>query len=249
MKKANYTLFVLFSLCFCLCLGFTGCSSESGDAGQTDTEGYSEASADGGEEQLAAESSEEETIDWASEEQEVISTLPVYDYEAMDKVLAPLVAMMRENNMSRFTRAQADTDMAARYLYIYENLFHAESAEQLTLQAKKGSYIQLDTEGTEVLLQNVFGDGMELNKLQADDEMIIKKGKNYYVTAGEIPSVTVVYSGFENEGFTELSVYSFDYELQMEDNRSEEGIVQVKFQESEETDSGITLNVVAVTPY
>ena len=61
--------------------------------------------------------------------------------------------------------------------------------------------------------------------------------------------VLVDYTGFENEDFTESTVFPFDYELYLDNGDTEDGIMQVRFEESEEVESGIILRVVAVTRY
>ena len=76
-----------------------------------------------------------------------------------------------------------------------------------------------------------------------------KKNEVYYVAVDDIRPVQVDYTGFENEAYTESTVFPFDYELYLDNGDTEDGIMQVRFQESDKAESGIILKNVAVTRY
>ena len=259
MKKARWNQVLIVCLCFCLSTGLTGCSGQEGqdNLDSVESEAVAEAS------DMVAESSQDSgNLDGkavaqegdVSSEETVEEAIPfdvtIYDYAAMDNVLAAVVSAMKSEEVNRFYREQPNDAMAANYLYAYVNLFDSDTFQTQELKGKKhDTYVQLDQEYLDRLLMNAFGDSITLKDLKADGDLLLKKGDSFYVALGDVSPVLVDYVGVEKEGFTESTVYSFDYEIGLSDGSTEDGIVQVKFQEASEAESGIVLKAVAIATY
>lgn len=263
MRKAGWNRFLLFCLCICLGVVFAGCSDQKeqnnldgiesqavAEASDTASEGMEDKKANGEE----ADAQEKETFPENSaeviEEESKPDNIMVYDYASMDEVLAAVVAVMKDEEINRFYREQSNDEMAANYLYSYVNLFDRDTFKTVEMKGKTYStYVQPDEAYLQKLLRYAFGDAITLENLKSDDNLLLKKGDTFYVALGDRKPVLVDYVGVENEGFTEFTVYSFDYEVGLDGGDTEDGIVQVKFQEAPETESGIILKAVAIATY
>lgn len=262
MKKAGFHQLLLFCLCICLGIFLAGCSSqdsqksdasdsveyqaekEASDIGPDDSDGSTQQGQDGTTEPLesSAELHMEETLntdDWT-----------VYDYGSMEHVLAAMVFSMQEGEVNRYYRDRADDNLAVNYLYAYVNMFDHDTFETVSMKGKTHeSYVKLQADYLKKLLAYAFGNTITVDRLKGDGDLVLKKGSDFYVALDEVQPVLVDYTGFENEDFTESTVFPFDYELYLDNGDTEDGIMQVRFEESEEVESGIILRVVAVTRY
>lgn len=257
MSKAGWNQVVIVCLCICLGAAFAGCSDQSGQKTSDGVESQAVAEAsdtvsddmaggeDSQEEQTAAESSVGSAL-----EETIPDDLVVYDYASMDDVLAAVVTVMKEDKVNRFYRDQPVDGMAVNYLYTYVNLFDRDTFEKVKLEGKShDTYVRMDEDYLQQQLMYAFGGAVTMDDLKADGDLLLQKGESFYVALGDIRPVSVVYAGFENEGFTEHTVYSFDYEISLPDGDTEDGIIQVKFQEASEVESGIILKAVAIATY
>lgn len=260
MRKAGLHQLLLFCLCICLGIFLTGCSAQSDqkdnasekvefqaedEASDTDS-GESDGSTQQEQQKMLSESSSESF----TEEEIVTDNLTVYDYASMENVLAAMVSAMEEEDISRFYRDRSDNNLAVNYLYAYVNMFDHDTFEQVSMTGKThDSYVKLEEDYLNDLLIYAFGDAITSEKLEADGDLILKKGNDCYVALDEIQPVLVDYTGFENENFTDSTVFSFDYESYLDNGDTEDGIMQVRFQESAQVESGIILKVVAVSQY
>lgn len=263
MRNAGWDHFLRFCLCICLGMVLAGCSDQKGQnvSDGIETQAVEEASdtvlenaedreaGDKKEDAQGAQSPSENSVG-VIEEESRSDDITVYNYASMNNILAAVVTVMKDEEVNRFYRDQPDDKMVVNYLYSYVNLFDQETFQTLKMKGKKhDTYVQPDKEYLQKLLVYAFGDAVTLESLKADGDLLLQKGDAFYVALGELKPVTVDYVGFENEGFTEYTVYSFDYEMGLDNGDTEDGIVQVKFQEAPETESGITLKAVAIATY
>lgn len=259
MRKAGWNQSLLLCLCICLCAGLAGCSDRDGqkDLNGAESQAVAEASdtvsddlGDGKAESQEEETSFAETAEMPEGEGTIPDDVTVYDYASMDDVLAAVVSAMKSEEMNRFYGEQSNDSMAANYLYAYVNLFDSDTFKKEELKGKThDTYVQPDQDYLKQLLRYAFGDRITLDDLKADGDLLLKKGDSFYVALGDVKPVVVDYVGFENENFTEFTVYSFDYEMSLSDGSTEDGIVQVKFQEASDAESGIILKAVAIATY
>ena len=157
---------------------------------------------------------------------------------------------MQKSDTSRYYRDGSGNDLAVNYLYSYVNLFDHDTFKNVSMKGKThDSYVKLKPDYLNELLTYAFGDTITSRNLKADGDLIMKKGSDYYAALDKVQPVVVDYAGFENEDFTESTVFSFDYEMYLDNGGTEDGIMQVRFQESDQVESGIILKVVALTRY
>ena len=272
MKKAGRNRLLLFGLCVSLGLITAGCGKHADNIDASDSGEFqvSEETLDKLSEDDSAESIEgitgkaangetvadgetaadgESVAEAQSDESEIVN-MTVYNYSSMDNVLAALICAMKEEGLSRVSTDWPVQKLAPRYLYSYVNLFDQDTFETVK---KKGTahntYVKVDQEYLEELLMYAFGEKLSLEDMEADGDLVLKDGKSYYVAVGDVNPMMVDYTGYDNAGFTEFTVYSFDYEMALEDGDTEDGFVQVKFQEYPEMEAGIILKAVAVVQY
>ncbi|MGN0293205.1 MAG: hypothetical protein ACI4D3_04290 [Lachnospiraceae bacterium] len=260
MRRAGRNRWMLFCLCICLGVFAAGCSGQSAqkDSGSEKVEyqAENEASDTGSEDADGISQDDAKTVltesstEPATEEELTPEDVTVYNYASMDNVLAAMVSAMQESDISRYYRDGSGNDLAVNYLYAYVNLFDHDTFEQVSMKGKDhDSYVKLKPDYLEELLIYAFGDTITSRDLKADGDLLLKKGDAYYAALDEVQPVVVDYTGFENEDFTESTVFSFDYEMYLDNGDTEDGIMQVRFQESDQVESGIILKVVALTQY
>lgn len=260
MRKAGLNQLMLFCLCICLGIFMTGCSGQSAQkdtvSEKTEYQAENEASdtgsddSDGAAQKSGAEVLTESSAEPATEEELTPEDVTVYNYASMDNVLAAMVSAMEESDTSRYYRDGSENDLAVNYLYAYVNMFDHDTFKSMGMKGKNhDSYVKLQNDYLEELLIYAFGDTITSQNLKADGDLILKKGSDYYAALDELQPVMVDYAGFENEDFTESTVFSFDYEICMDSGDTEDGIMQVRFQESDQVESGIILKFVALTEY
>lgn len=259
MRKAGRNYLLLFYLCMCLGMVFTGC----GQSGQKSASDHLESQAQEEVSNTAADSEKkegdglqkaEESLDDSGETKEIEETIPenfsVYNYSSMDNVLSALVFAMKQENVSRIYGEPSNDKLINSYIYAYVNLFDQKSFQTEKMKGKNhDTYVKLDKQYLDDLLIYAFGGTISAEDLKEDGDQILKKGDSFYVALGEISSISVDYTGFDNADFTELSVYSFDYEVNKSDGDTEDGIIQVKFREFSKAKSGIVLQTVAISEY
>lgn len=255
-------------LCLCICLGvlLAGCSgqgsrkdsvsggeeyqaeNEASDTGSVDSDGsIQQDEMEKSMDELHAGSTEELP---AAEETAIPADMTVYNYASMKNILAAMVSAMQNEEISRYYRDMCNNDLAVYYLYSYVNMFDQDTFEQVSMSgAKHDSYLRVDKAYLDNLLVCAFGNAITLGNLKADGDLLLKKKEDYYIAVDDIQPVQVDYTGFENEAYTESTVFPFDYELYLDDGGTEDGIMQVRFQESDKAESGIILKIVAVTRY
>lgn len=264
-KKAGRKELLLLIFCMSLGLVFAGCakrtdSIEASDSGEYQVDEMSidqksadtdSQSAEAGQktEKLDQKTTESIAAEDPSETSEVYQ-LVVYDYSEMDQVLAALICSMRKSEITRVNTEWPVQQLAPLYLYSYVNLFDQKTFPTVQKEGSThDSYRKVDASYLKNLLMYAFGEKLALEDLKPDGDLILKEGSSYYIAAGDVNSMSVEYTGYENAGFTEFTVYSFDYEMTLDDGDTEDGLVQVKFQEKPEVESGIVLKAVAVTQY
>lgn len=226
--------------------------SQSAEAGQK-TEELDQQTVEAEQTSATADTDQKTTESIAAEdpsETSEVYQLVVYDYSEMNQILAALICSMRKSEITRVNTEWPVQQLAPLYLYSYVNLFDQKTFQ--TVQKEGGThdtYRKVDASYLKNLLMYAFGEKLALEDLKPDGDLILKEGSSYYIAAGDVNSMSVEYTGYENAGFTEFTVYSFDYEMTLDDGDTEDGLVQVKFQEKPEVESGIVLKAVAVTQY
>lgn len=270
MRRAGVRELLLLCLCICLGIFAAGCSagedqnavvSDSGEY-QAENEASDTGSGDlDGSEQLerkeeisgAAFSNEVQTAGTeqaAAEESVIPEDITVYSYDSMENVLAAMVSAMQDEEISRYYRDMCDNDLAVDFLYFYVNMFDHDTFASVNMSGKKhDSYARVDRDYLDNLLVFAFGNAITASNLKSDGDLVLIKGSDYYVALDDLQPVQVDYTGFENEAYTESTVFPFDYELYLSNGDTEDGIMQVKFQESDKSESGIILKTVAVSRY
>ena len=260
MSKAGRNRLLLFGLCICLGVFMAGCSGQSveknSDSEKVEYQAEDEASDTGSEDtdgtvqKDAGKVLTESSTEPAAEEELTPEDVTVYNYASMDNVLAAMVLAMQKSDTSRYYRDGSGNDLAVNYLYSYVNLFDHDTFKNVSMKGKThDSYVKLEPDYLNELLTYAFGDTITSRNLKADGDLILKKGSDYYAALDKVQPVVVDYAGFENEDFTESTVFSFDYEMYLNNGDTEDGIMQVRFQESDQVESGIILKVVALTRY
>lgn len=259
MRKAAWNQLLLLCLCICLSAVLAGCSDSNGQevSDGVESQAVAEASdtvsddmADMDKELQEEQDVPQSSTDFVLEEQTLPDDMVVYDYSSMNNVLAAVVTVMKEEDVNRFYRDQSNEGMAVSYLYTYVNLFDSDTFEKAEMKGKShDTYVCPDNAYLQQLLMYAFGDTVTVDDLKADGDLLLQKGDSFYVALGDIRPVSVDYAGIENEGFTDHTVYSFDYEIGLADGDTEDGIIQAKFQEAPEVKSGITLKAVAISTY
>lgn len=260
MRKAGLHQTLLFCLCICLGIFLTGCSGQSNQekAVSDDVEYQAENEASNMEEgdfaadaqQKQKDAQPESSAESSSEEVLITDNITVYDYAYMENVLAAVVSAMDDEEISRCYTEKADDNFVAHYLYAYVNMFDHDTFKSVSMQGKThDSYVRLEADYLSSLMIYAFGDAIKPSQLKADGDLVLKKGSDYYVALDEVLPVVVDYTGFENENYTDSTVFPFDYELTRESGETEDGIMQVRFQESDQVEEGITLKVISVTRY
>lgn len=260
MRKAKLNRLLLFCLCICLGIFMAGCSGQSAQkdmaSGEAEYQADNEASdtgsddADGTAQQDGVKMLEESSIQPATEEELTPEDVTVYNYASMDNVLAAMVSAMQKSDTSRYYRDGSEKDLAVNYLYAYVNMFDHDTFQSVSMKGKNhNSYVKLQPDYLDELLLYAFGDTITSQNLKVDGDLLLKKGSDYYAALDELQPVVVDYTGFENEDYTESTVFSFDYEMYLDNGDTKDGIMQVRFQESDQVESGIILKVVALTEY
>lgn len=224
---------------FSLVIGFvlTGCSSASPEETELQT----------------AETAEEESImdrKTTAEEETIPENMIVYDYANMNDVLAAVVVTMNHRGIYEMKPEHADNSFAVEYIYSYANLSGHEMFQIVDMDgANHHSYMQIDREYMESFLLNAFGESITLDNLEADGDLLISRGGEWFAALDEVSYISVDYSGLENIEFKEKTVYSFNYTISQPSGNTEDGIVQVHFRESDRTENGIILDSVAIAAY
>ncbi|MDY2627972.1 MAG: hypothetical protein SOW08_06595 [Lachnospiraceae bacterium] len=265
MRKAGLHQLLLLCLCICLGLFSAGCSGQNSrkdsDSAGLEYQAEGEASdtgpvdSDGSTQQDEKIKSADEPVQnsaelFAEEETAIPVDMTVYNYDSMENVLAAMVSAMQDEEINRYYRDMCNNDLAVHYVYSYVNMFDEDTFEQMSMSGEKhDSYVRVDENYLDNLLVYAFGNAITTRNLEADGDLLLKKNEDYYVAVDDIRPVQVDYTGFENEAYTESTVFPFDYELYLDNGVTEDGIMQVRFQESDKAESGIILKNVAVTRY
>lgn len=254
MKKAGWKPILVIVLCICMvCAGLlAGCSGKyPHDSGSDESNGL-QAEESKAAKEMQTEAPSETPVDESelNSQQDPSVNGIIYNYSAMDQVLAAMIYAMSEENMSRFTQDSVDNELVINYIYAYINLY---DQKVFSLSDQKGKhhnqYMKVNRRYLEDLLEYTFEGSVQVEDLKADGDLFILDQDAFYVAKDNLKDIRVDYTGLEMKGFAEAVVYTYDYERDLKGGETEDGILQVKFRESLKTEAGIALNAMAVISY